>query len=245
MLERADEIELIDITPEELMIRLQAGKVYLPTQAERALASFFQKGNLVALRELSLRQAAHRLHQDVEAAREARADLVPWATTERLLVSVGPSPSSAKIIRTTKRMAAALGADWLAVAVNTGSEGRNAAARRELISRNLQLAEELGAETHVVIGRNVADALLSYALSRNVTKLIAGKTAQPWWKRLVRRTVVEELLERSGDIDVYVITGEGGDTPRRDAAITKRQACLGGNMPRRPQSLRCAAAWLS
>jgi two-component system sensor histidine kinase KdpD len=102
VLERANEIELIDLTPEELMVRLQAGKVYLPSQAERALTSFFQKSNLVALRELSLRQAAHRLHQDVEAARRVRADIRPWATVERLLVCVGPSPSNPKIIRTTK-----------------------------------------------------------------------------------------------------------------------------------------------
>lgn len=210
VLERADEIELIDLTPEELMLRLQAGKVYLPTQAERALKSFFQKSNLVALRELSLRQAAHRLHQDVEAARLVRADRDPWATTERLLVCVGPSPTSARIIRTAKRMAAAFAAEWLAVAVNTGNTGLTSAAQ-ELTSRNLQLAEQLGAETHTLIGRNVAEVVLEYARSRNITKIIAGKTAQPWWKRLFFRTVVEELLEHSGEIDVYVITGEGGE----------------------------------
>ncbi|HEY2826591.1 MAG TPA: sensor histidine kinase KdpD [Pirellulales bacterium] len=210
VLERADEIELIDLTPEELMLRLQAGKVYLPSQAERALTSFFQKGNLVALRELSLRQAAHRLHQDVEAARRGRADVVPWATTERLLVCVGPSPNSARIIRTAKRMAAAFGAEWLCVAVNTGGDGEMASATQERTAGNLELAEQLGAETHTLIGRNVAEVVLKYARSRNITKIIAGKTAQPWWKRIFLRTVVEELLEHSGEIDVYVITGEGG-----------------------------------
>jgi two-component system, OmpR family, sensor histidine kinase KdpD len=213
VLERADEIELIDLTPEELMVRLQAGKVYLPFQAERALANFFQKTNLVALRELSLRQAAHRLHQDVEAARRVRADVVPWATTERILVCVGPSPSSARIIRTAKRMAAAFGAEWMAVAVTAGGDGQLASAIRERTSTNLELAEQLGAETHTLIGRNVAAAVLGYARSRNITKIIAGKTAQPWWKRVFLRTVVEELLEHSGDIDVYVITGETADTP--------------------------------
>ncbi len=97
----------------------QAGKVYIPPQAERALQSFFQKSNLVALRELSLRQTATRLQQDVEAARRERAAPGPWATSERLLVCVGPSPTSAKIIRTAKRMAAAFGAEWLAVAVES------------------------------------------------------------------------------------------------------------------------------
>ncbi len=210
VLERADEIELIDLTPEELMLRLQAGKVYLPGQVQRALGSFFQKGNLVALRELSLRQAAHRLHQDVEAARQSRADFTPWATRERLLVCVGPSPSSTKILRTAKRMATAFGGDWLAVAVNTGTATALSPAN-ELTARNLQFAERLGAETHTLIGQNVAQTVLDYAQSRNVTKIIAGKTAQPWWKRIFRRTVVEELLTRSGDIDVYVITGEGAE----------------------------------
>jgi two-component system, OmpR family, sensor histidine kinase KdpD len=218
VLERANEIELIDLTPEELVVRLQAGKVYLPAQAQRAIDSFFQRSNLVALRELSLRQAAHRLHQDVEAARQSRADFTPWATHERLLVCVGPSPSSTKILRTAKRMAAAFGGDWLAVAVNTGAIPASSVAS-ELTARNLQFAERLGAETHTLIGQNVAQTVLDYAHSRNVTKIIAGKTAQPLWKRIFRRTVVEELLAHSGDIDIYVITGEGAESqPKQQPA---------------------------
>ena len=124
VLERADEIELIDITPDELMERLAAGKVYIPAQAERALKNFFQKGNLVALRELSLRQAASRVQRDVEVARQERAAVAPWLTSERLLVCVGPSPTNARIMRATKRLASSLGAEWLAVAVETGAEGR-------------------------------------------------------------------------------------------------------------------------
>src|SRR5437868_4328516 len=95
VLEHVDELELIDITPEELIERLQAGKVYISVQAERALQSFFQKANLVALRELSLRQAADRLRRDVDSARQLQASQSPWATSERLLVCVGPSPTSA------------------------------------------------------------------------------------------------------------------------------------------------------
>src|SRR5579871_5469104 len=106
ILERADDFELIDLTPEELIERLKAGKVYLPEQAERALVHFFQKPNLQALRELSLRQAAHRARGDVDLARQQRAALAPWATSERLLVCVGPSPTTARLIRATKRMAA-------------------------------------------------------------------------------------------------------------------------------------------
>lgn len=210
VLERADAIELVDLTPEDLMDRLSAGKVYIPQQAERALQSFFQKSNLVALRELSLREAAHRLRQDVEAARLAKAAKVPWATEDRLLVCVGPSPTSTKLIRTAKRMAAATGAEWLAVAVQT--RGAGSSADRQRIAGHLRMAEQLGAETHTLVGDKVADTLLDLAGSRNVTKIVVGKTALPWWKRLIKRTVVNDLLEKSGDIDIYVIRGEG-DSP--------------------------------
>src|SRR3954470_7309433 len=127
VLEHTDEIELIDITPDKLIERLAAGKVYMPAQAERALKSFFQKGNLLALRELSLRQTASRVQQDVEFARQERAPNEPWLTSERLLVCVGPSPTNARILRATKRLATSLGAEWVAVAVDRGVEGRRSA----------------------------------------------------------------------------------------------------------------------
>lgn len=209
LLEQATDIALVDITPEELTERLKEGKVYIPHQAERALGNFFHKGNLVALREMSLRQVASRLQRDVEAARHDRAVTAPWATTERLLVCVGPSPTSAKIIRACKRMAAAFGADWLAVAVDTAKETRASPAAKQAVARHLRLAEQLGAEASTLVGTNVADTVLEFAKSRNVTKIVVGKTSQPWWKRWLAPGVVEQLLERSGEIDVYVITGEG------------------------------------
>jgi two-component system sensor histidine kinase KdpD len=215
VLERADRIELVDLTPEDLIERLHAGKVYIPQQAERALQNYFQKANLVALRELSLREAAHRLRQDVEAARQSKAAKSPWATEERLLVCVGPSPTSTKLIRAAKRMAAAFGGDWLAVAVET--PGQESPLRRQRIAQHLRLAEQLGAETHTLVGDKVAETLLDLARYRNVTKIVVGKTAIPWWRRFFRRTVVDDLLEKSADIDVYVIRGEGAspDEPTR------------------------------
>jgi two-component system sensor histidine kinase KdpD len=222
VLEKADEIELIDITPEELLDRLQEGKVYIPPQAERALQHFFQKTNLVALRELSLRQAAMRLQRDVEAARQERASRAPWATTERVLVCVGPSPTSARIIRSTKRLASSLGAEWIAVAVDSGVEGPRSAAISEQTAGNLRLAEQLGAEARTLVGRKVADTVLQFAASRNVTKIVIGKTSQPGWKRAIFGTIADELLERSGNIDVYVVTGEGeAPTPATGFVRTK------------------------
>jgi len=222
VIERADEIELIDIQPAKLMERLASGKVYIPSQAERALKNFFQKSNLVALRELSLRQAANRLQRDVETARQERSAAAPWMTSERLLVCVGPSPTSARIIRATKRLATSLGAEWLAVSVDTGTESRQATAM-ESTSRNLHLAETLGAYTHSLVGDSVAASLLEFARSRNVTKIVAGKTAQPKWKQWFSKTVVDQLLEQSGDIDIYVVSGEG-EPPRstRFASGTKQ-----------------------
>ena len=208
VLERADDIELADLTPEELIERLREGKVYIPQQAERALQHFFQKANLQALRELSLRQAARRLQRDVELARLEKAARTPWPTSERLLVCIGPSPTTAKLIRTAKRMAAALGAEWLAVTVETQGERPAQAQARQRTAQNLRLAEQLGAETHTLVGQNLADTILEYARSRNVTKIVVGKTAVPRWKRFLFGTVVDHLLDKSGDIDVYVIRGE-------------------------------------
>ena len=221
ILERADEIELIDLTPEELIDRLKEGKVYLPQQAERALQNFFQKSNLQALRELSLRQAAHRLRRDVEAARHEKAATKPWATNERLLVCVGPSPTTAKLIRSAKRMAAAFGADWLAVAVST-PQGTKNEQLRQLLGQHMRMAEQLGGETHTLVGIDIARTILDYARTRNVTKIIVGKSAQPWWQRLLSRTVVDHLLDASGDIDVYVITGEGETTPEPRASFPRQ-----------------------
>ncbi|MFO1095346.1 MAG: sensor histidine kinase KdpD [Planctomycetaceae bacterium] len=203
----ADDLELVDITPEELLERLNVGKVYLPGQAQRAIESFFQRSNLTALRELSLRQAARRVHTDVESARRAKAAEEPWATAERLLVCVGPSPTTARVIRTAKRMAAAArpARPWLAVSVDlTGAA--NAPAQQQ-IANHFRLAERLGAETVTLPGQSITETILDYARSRNVTKLFIGKTHQPRWRRLILGTVVDELLEQSGDIDVYVIHG--------------------------------------
>jgi two-component system sensor histidine kinase KdpD len=208
VLERADEIELIDITPEELIERLKAGKIYVTQQAERALQNFFHKGNLSALRELLLRQAARRLSRDVDAARTERAATAPWDTGERLLVCVGPSPTSPKLIRRAKRMASATGAEWLAVAVDTGGTGPGAERARQATARHLQFAEELGAETHMLVGADVASAIVDYGRARNVTRIIVGKTALPRWRRLLFGTVVDALMERSGDIDVYAVRAE-------------------------------------
>ena len=229
VIERADEIELIDITPDELAERLAAGKIYLPPQAERALQNFFQKSNLVALRELSLREAADRLRKDVRAARREKSSASPWATHDRLLVCVGPSPTSAQAHpngqadgRCPRRRVAGR---------RRGTEGRCDPSRgAERVARHLRLAEQLGAETHVLVGTNVAATLLEFAGANNVTKIVVGKTARPWWRRVLRRGVVDELLDKSGDIDVYVIRGKAdGDMRRGPRRRPHRRRSPGGH----------------
>lgn len=215
--ESADDLEVADITAEELLERLAAGKVYVPAQAERALQSFFQKSNLVALRELSLRLAAQRLHLDVESARRQRAATATWATAERLLVCVGPSPTTPRVIRTARRMAAALSAEWIAVTVEPTGRVAAGATAREAIAQHLRFAEQLGAQTMSLVGDDVAATVLDYARSRNVTKIVIGKTNVSRWKRLLLGTVVDHLLENSGDIDVYVIHGQPERLPQRAA----------------------------
>ncbi|MBX9582826.1 MAG: universal stress protein, partial [Gemmataceae bacterium] len=214
--DRADELELADLAPDDLLARLRSGKVYRPDQAGRAAEHFFQPGNLVALRELSLRRAAERVHTEVETARRLRAAEAPWATADRLLVCAGPSPTTARVIRTARRMAAALDAPWLAVAVERPGAGDPAA--RERIAAHLRLAERLGAEVVTLGGEDVAAAVLEYARSRNVTKLFVGKTHRPRWRRRAVGGVVEALLDGSGDIDVYVIHGADDEPGARPPA---------------------------
>jgi len=217
--ERADDLELVDLTPEELIERLRAGKVYIPEQAERALVGFFQKSNLAALREFSLRQAARRVQTDVESARRERAVAGPWATADRLLVCVGPSPSTSRVIRTAKRMAQALDAPWIAAAVERPGMTADPGVQARMVE-HYRLAERLGAEVVTLSGTDVAGALLDCAHSRNVTKILVGKTEVPRWRRLFFGSIVDDLLERSGDVDVYVVRGEGAPTrpPRGDGS---------------------------
>lgn len=217
----ADELELVDVTPEDLLERLAAGKIYISDQAQRAIQKFFQKSNLAALRELSLRQAARRIHSDVESARREKAVTVPWATAERLLVCIGPSPTTARVIRTAKRMATALDAPWVAVSVDlTGDTQSGDAGQR--IAQHFALAERLGAETVTIPGQSISGALIEFARSRNVTKIFIGKTNQPRWRKYLFGTVVDDVLEHSGDIDVYVIHGEEarGTAPTKAARST-------------------------
>jgi two-component system sensor histidine kinase KdpD len=215
VVEQAHEIELIDLPPDDLIQRLKEGKVYVPEQAEFAAEHFFRKGNLIALRELALRSTADRVNLQVRSYRQEQAITRTWRTSERLLVCVSSSPFSAQLVRATRRMAAGLHAEW--IAVNIEQTGLSEADRMRLVE-NLGLAERLGAEVTTLSGPNVVEEIVLYARRHNVTKIIAGKPGRPRWRDRLFGSFVENLIRASGDIDVYVIKGESQPTEVTHAA---------------------------
>jgi two-component system sensor histidine kinase KdpD len=205
VIDEASEIEVIDLPPDELLQRLKEGKVYVPDQAARAIQKFFRKGNLSALREMSLRRAAERVDDQMRAYMHTRAISGPWPATDRLLVCVSPSPLSEKLIRTTRRLADEIGAEWFAVYVESASTPELNPVNRERIDKAMQLAEDLGARTRRLTGRSVPESVLVYARKHNVTKIIVGKPIHSRWRELIAGSIVDKLIYASGDIDVYVI----------------------------------------
>ncbi|MBC7875841.1 MAG: sensor histidine kinase KdpD [Anaerolineales bacterium] len=206
VLDEASEIEVIDLPPDELLTRLNEGKVYIPEQASRAIDKFFRKGNLTALREMSLRRAAERVDNQMRSYMQTRAISGPWAAGERLVVCISPSPLAEKLIRTTRRLADELNAEWYAIYVEIASKPEIKPANRERIGRTLQLAEELGAKSLTIAGSSIQEAVLDFAHKNNITKVVVGKPLKPRWQEIWSGSIVEQLIYASGDIDVYVIS---------------------------------------
>ena len=214
ILERASEIKLVDLPPEDLIKRLEEGKVYLGPAAERALANYFTPGNLTALRELALRHAAERVDDEMQAYMRAHAVSGVWAVTERILVGVSDGPLAERLVRAARRMAARRRAEWLAVFVETSAFARRDDAAKERVAKTLRLAERLGGEPVTIAGERVADELVRFARERNVTEIVLGKPDRSWWRTLLSASPIRDVIDRSGDIDVRLITGEQGEHPR-------------------------------
>jgi two-component system, OmpR family, sensor histidine kinase KdpD len=208
VIDEATEIELVDLAPPELLQRLREGKVYVPDMAARAIEQFFNEGNLYALRELALRRAAERVDNQMLAWMQTRAIPGPWAAGESLLICVGPGPLSERLVRTARRQADRMNAQWSAIYVETPSHHRLSKEAKEQVSRTLQLADKLGATTASVFGINVANTVIEYARKHNITRIIIGKTLRPRWQEFVFGSVVDQLIHNSGTIDVYVISSE-------------------------------------
>ncbi|MDK2741401.1 MAG: sensor histidine kinase KdpD [Nitrospira sp.] len=225
VLERADDVELIDLPPDDLLQRLKDGKVYVPEQIQHAIQNFFAKGNLIALRELALRRTAERVDQQMEVYRRDHAVVRTWPAAETIMVCVNMKPRGPRLIRAARQMATDLHAKWIAVYVQIPRHLRSPQIERDRLVQTLRLAEQLGAEAVTIAGEHVAQEILSYARSRNATKIIVGKPVRPLWKEWIFGSVVSELVHQSGDIDVYVITGEAGEgepVARRSLARTSK-----------------------
>jgi two-component system sensor histidine kinase KdpD len=210
ILDRADAIKLVDLTPEELIERLKEGKVYVPGQAERALKHYFSPANLTALRELALRRTAERVDEQLLEQMQARAIPGPWAAGERILVCVSEDPRSAGLVRHAKRLADRLHAPWTALCVETSRTLQFSDAERDQIAETLRLAERLDGEAVTVPAkvRRIADDIIGFAQKHNVTHILIGKSTRSRWFEILHGSVVHDLVRRAGNISVHVIAGD-------------------------------------
>lgn len=221
--DRADAIELIDLTPDDLIQRLREGKVYVPKQAERALEHYFSPGNLTALRELALRRTAERVDEQLLNHMQANAIPGPWAAGERILVCVSEDPRAAGLVRYTKRLADRLHAPFTAISIETRRSLQLSDEQRDRLADTLRLAESLGGEALTIpaIGRRIADDVINFAQGNNVTQIVIGKSTRSRWFEMTRGSVVHDLVRRAGNISVHVVPGD--ELPAEDAPKTAVQ----------------------
>jgi len=210
IVDRADEIELVDLPPDDLLQRLREGKVHVPEQIGRAVEHFFRKGNLIALRELALRRVAARVDAQMEHYRRTQGIARSWAVGGRMIVGVGDPASATKLIRAARRLAESLKAEWVVVHVERPGEPARGKERDHLLDV-LGFASELGAETAILSGPRVVDELMAYAKSRNASRIVVGKPTRPRWLEALIGSLVSTLVRRSKDIDVLVLSAEHED----------------------------------
>jgi len=209
VLDGATEIEVVDLPPEELLQRLREGKVYIPEQAARAMEGFFESGNLIALREITLRRATNKVDEEMRQYLETYGTRGLWPAGERLLVCISGSPNSERLIRTARRLAEELKAEWSALYVETAENDKLTQENRERIWRELRLAESLGAKEVVTLKEDYApDAVIDYVRKHKITKVIVGRPTRPRWREWLRGSFVDQILRRSKEIDVYVVSEE-------------------------------------
>jgi two-component system, OmpR family, sensor histidine kinase KdpD len=225
--DRADAVELVDLTPDDLIQRLKEGKVYVPKQAERALEHFFSPANLTALRELALRRTAERVDEQLLSEMQAHAIQGPWAAGERILVCISEDPRSAGLVRYAKRLADRLHGPWVALYVEGRRSLQLSEEERDRIADTLRLAEALGGEAVTLPSSDnrIAEDVIGYAQANNVTQIIIGKSARARWFEILHGSVVHDLVRRSGNISVHVIAGDvvaGQPIPKKSTRPAER-----------------------
>ncbi|MEX8517639.1 MAG: DUF4118 domain-containing protein [Leptothrix sp. (in: b-proteobacteria)] len=229
LFDEADEVVVVDLPPDELLLRLKQGKVYLPQQAERAAKHFFRKGNLLALRELALRRTADRVDDEMQAYRRQSAIAPVWPNRESLLACVGPGEHAEKVVRSCARLAAQLDVPWHAVHVETSARQRPSEAQRAQLLQALKLAQEMGAATTASLSApDTVDALVRYARQHNLSRLVCGRRERRWrWPW--RRSLADAVMARADDLDLLQVALPSGaakrsavppgPTPDADAAL--------------------------
>ena len=226
--DRADAVELVDLTPDDLIQRLKEGKVYIPRQAERALEHFFSPANLTALRELALRRTADRVDEQLLTQMQAGAIPGPWAAGERILVCISEDARAAGLVRYAKRLADRLHGPWTALYVEGRRSLQYTEEQRDRVADTLRLAETLGGEAITIPSADlrIANDVISYAETHNVTHIIVGKSSRSRWFEILHGSVVHELVRRSGNISVHVIAGDavGGEPVPKKTVRTAEDA---------------------
>ena len=213
------EIEVVDIPPDELIERLRDGKVYIPQEATRALAHFFSKANLTALRELALRRAAQAVDAQMLDHVRSHALAGSFAVGERIVVAVSELPAAAGLVRAGKRLADALRAPWTAVYIETRRSRSLTDDDRKQLADTLALASRLGASTATVPAASVVEGLQVFARDARATQIVIGKSARPWWFEMRHGSVVDQLVRKIDDVAVHVLPGEAGAKPGQRRAV--------------------------
>ncbi|MFO1163490.1 MAG: sensor histidine kinase KdpD, partial [Reyranellaceae bacterium] len=213
IVDAADEVEVVDLTPADLMARLHEGKVYVREQAQRALRHYFSPGNLTALRELALRRTAARVDEQMRSYMREHAISGPWAAGERVIVCLDPSPVAASAVRAARRTASGLDAELIALYVETDRHTALSEAERNHLAENMRLATQLGAEVVTVPGRSVTEEILAFARARNATRIVVGKSPRSRWFEFRHGSVVDELVRSGSGLAIEVAPSDAAKSP--------------------------------
>jgi two-component system sensor histidine kinase KdpD len=232
VMRRADQVELVDMSPEALRRRMAHGNIYTPDQVDAALSNYFRPGNLAALRELALLWVADKVDESLQQYMEDHGITAAWETRERVVVTLTGAPGGERLVRRAARMATRTKGDLLGVHVRAARD--LAAPPPEALQRHRRLLEDLGGTYYEVVGGDPASTLVSFARNEHATQLVLGSSRRSRWAQLTRGSVINRVVGASGDVDVHVISarseGEGIEQgvarPRMALGVSKRRQAI-------------------
>jgi len=221
IVDRAVEIKLVDLPPDELLERLKQGKVYVPEQIVHAINDFFRKGNLIALREVTMRIVAEHVDKQAQVYMQTHAVRGHWPAAERLLVCIGPGPLGNRLVRNGRILASQLDAEWYAMYVETPGIIPLTSTQQDRLATTLRLAERLGAKVLKLQGDSVAATVVEYANAHNISKVVVGRPERSRWLELLRGSVADQLIRQSENIDVYIVGSKAEPAPTENLPAAK------------------------